>query len=262
LSTPATTPLSYNGYIQQIGVMAVVVTQDVAGVWQGVDPAFNSIVPQMLNYSEARIQRDLDFLQSQTSNTYTLIPGNPVFSIPIDDFLTIQTLEVTQTAGSTLVNTTPLLPVSKEFIQNCYSGVASAGTPQYFAPVGDSFGNGGDISNNILLGPVPNYSYTLRVFGTIRMPSLAKYATAGPADTSYTYISEWLPDMLVMASMIYISAFQRNFSATSDDTQMSMSYEKQYQALRLGAIAEENRRKGQASGWSGYSTPTAATPTR
>jgi hypothetical protein len=61
--------------------------------------------------------------------------------------------------------------------------------------------------------------------------------------------------MLIMASMIYISAYQRNFSATSDDPAMPMNYEKQYQALRLGAIAEENRKKGMGSGWSSYSTP-------
>jgi hypothetical protein len=68
--------------------------------------------------------------------------------------------------------------------------------------------------------------------------------------------------MLIMASMIYISAFQRNFGPTSDTPESGMTYEKQYQALRLGAIAEENRKKFQCSGWSSYSTPTSATPTR
>jgi hypothetical protein len=100
------------------------------------------------------------------------------------------------------------------------------------------------------------------VTGSSRAPSLYQYATAGVADTSYTYISAYYPDMLVMASMIYISAFQRQFSATSDDTQMGQTYEKAYQALRLAAIPDENKRKFQGSGWSSYSTPTAATPTR
>jgi hypothetical protein len=68
--------------------------------------------------------------------------------------------------------------------------------------------------------------------------------------------------MLMLGSMIYISMFQRNFGVASDTPESGMTYEKQYQALRLGAIAEENRRKLQGSAWSSYSTPTSATPTR
>ena len=262
MSSPGLNPLSYNAYIQQMAVMAVVQATETAGVWAGVDPAFNTAVPQMLSYAEGRIQRDLDLLAAQSSNTYTLTAGTPIFSIPIDDFLVVQTLEVTQMSGATTVNATPLLPVSREFIQNCYVGMFNAGTPQYFAMVGDMFGNGADTNNNVLLGPTPNYAYTMRVTGTIRTPSLYKYAIAGVADTKYTYISSYYPDMLIMASMVYITAFQRNFGHTSDTPESGMTYEKQYQALRLGAIAEENRKKQMGSGWSAYSTPTAATPTR
>jgi hypothetical protein len=243
--------------------MAVVTTVETAGVWAGLDAAFNTIVPQMLNYSELRISRDLDLLASQTSNTtYVLTAGVGVLKIPIDDFLTLQTFEITQMSGSSTVNATPLLPVSKEFIQNCYGGLTSSGAPQYYAMIGDDFGDGADTFNKVLLGPTPNFAYTVRVTGTIRTPSLFKYATTGVADTSYTYISAYYPDMLIMASMIYISAFQRNFGPASDTPESGMTYEKQYQALRLGAIAEENRKKLQGSAWSAYSTPTSATPTR
>lgn len=262
MSTPATNPLSYNAYVTQIGVMAVVLASDVGGVVQGADAAFNAIIPQMLNYAELRIQRDLDLLPSQTSNNYTLTAGSPILPIPIDDFFTVQTIEILQASGSMVVNGAPLLPVSREFIQNCYAGIASAGTPLYFAMVGDNYGDGANSFNNVLLGPTPNFGFTARVSGTIRMPSLYKYASVGLADTAYTYISEFYPDLLIMASMIYISAFQRNFSATSDSTEMGLSYEKQYQALRLGAISEENRKKMMGSSWSSYSTPTSATSTR
>jgi hypothetical protein len=257
--TIPTNPLSFNLYVQQIGIMAVVQTQNVAGVEQFVDAAAQGILPQMLNYAELRIQRDVDLLASQASNTYTLTQGVSVFQLPVDDFVTVQTLEVLTAPGAT---PSPLLPVSKEFIQNCYSGLASAGTPQYFAMYGDTFGGDQDTNTNILLGPPPNFAYTLRVTGTCREPSLLQNAQAGIADTEYTYVSSYMPDLLIMASMIYISAFQRNFSATADDIPMGQTYEKQYQALRIGAIQEENRRKQMGSGWSSYSTPTSATPTR
>lgn len=262
MTAPATTPLSYNAYVTQLGIMAVALTQSVGGVNQFIDTPLQGALPQALNYAELRIQRDLDFLQARSSNTYTLTAGNNLFSIPINDFLILETFEVTQNSGSTVVNSTPLLPVSKEFIQNCYAGTASADMPKYFAMFGDTFGDGANTNINVLLGPAPNFAYPVRVTGVIRLPTLAQYATSGPADTSYTYISELLPDMLIMASMVYISAFQRNFSAASDSPDMGQSYEKQYQALRLSAISEENRKKFQGSSWSSYSTPVAATPTR
>lgn len=261
-SAPATNPLSYNEYITNVGVMAVALTQPVAGVVQFVDATLQAIIGQMLNYAELRIQRDVDFLQAKSYNTYTLTQGSNLLQIPINDFLMLETLEITQNSGSTIVNSAPLTPASKEFIQNCYAGAASANAPRYFAMIGDTFGNGADTNINVMLGPVPNYAYPVRAFGVIRLPSLAKYATTGVADTSYTYISQFMPDLLMMASMIYVSAYQRNFSATSDSADMGQSYEKQYQALRLGAISEENRKKFNESGWSSMSTPVSATPSR
>lgn len=260
--TAPTNPLSYNQYIQNIGVMAVAPTQETTGVYSFVDPPLQTIIGQMLNYAELRISRDLDLLSSQTSNIYTLTQGVNVFPLPVNDFQTVQTLEIVQLSGGVVANATPLTPVSKEFIQNVYSGLYSAGTPEYFAMYGDNFGGEQDSFTNILLGPPPNYAYSLRVTGTALAPSLYQSAVIGNADTVYTYISAYYPDLLMMASMIYISAYQRNFSATSDSADMGQTYEKQYQALRLGAVPLENRRKSQGSGWTAYSTPIAATPTR
>lgn len=262
MTSPATNPLSYNGYIQSVGVMAVALTTSVGGVTQFVDAPLQAVVGQMLNYSELRIQRDIDALQARAPNTYTLTAGNNVLSIPINDFLVIETLEAQQVSGGNLVNNQPMIETSKEFIQNCYSSVFSSGYPKYYAKWGSNFGDGANTNVNILVGPPANYAYPIRVTGVIRMPSLAQFATAGPADTSYTYISQWLPDLLLMASMIFISAYQRNFSANSDSKDMPVNYEQQYRTLLAGAIAEENRKKGMGSGWSGYSTPATATPTR
>jgi hypothetical protein len=262
MSAPATNPLSYNAYVQQMGVLAVEQTVETNGVWAFVNNGPNTILPQMLNYAELRIQRDLNFLSSQSSNTYTLTAGNPILSIPVDDFFTVQTVEIVQGNGSQVYVAQPLLPVSKEFIQNCYGGLTASGTPQYFAMYGDNWEDGQDTYNNVLFGPPPNYGYTVRITGSSRSPSLYQYAVAGVADTSYTYISAYYPDMLILASMIYITMYQRNFSAVSDSPDMGQTYEKQYQAARAIAIPDENNRKFQGSGWSSYSTPASATPTR
>jgi hypothetical protein len=262
MTSPALNPLSFNAWVQAVGVMSVVLTQETGGVWGFVDAPLQAVLPQILSYAEGRIQRDIDALQARSSNTYALTASNNLLSIPINDFLVIETLETTQVSNGIVVNSTPMIPVSKEFIQNCYAGVFSTGCPKYFAMFGDTFGDGANTNVNVLLGPAPNFAYPVRVTGVIRMPSLYKFATSGPADTSYTYISQWLPDLLLVASMIFISAYQRNFSANSDDPAMPVNYEKQYRTLLAGAIAEENRKKGMGSGWSGYSTPATATPTR
>jgi hypothetical protein len=46
-----------------------------------------------------------------------------------------------------------------------------------------------------------------------------------------------------MATMIYVTAYQRNWGKMSDDPQMALSYESQYQALKTSALSEENRKK-------------------
>src|ERR1700744_2588471 len=217
MTTAPTNALSYNAFITQLGVMAVAVTTETAGVVQFVDPPLQAIVPAILNYAELRINRDLDCLSSQTSNIYTLTAAQNVFPLPVNDFVTVQTLEIVYLSNGVVVDSCPLLPVSKEFIQNCYGGMFSANAPKYYAMYGDNFGDEQDSVTNILFGPAPNYAYCLRVTGTAYAPSLYQSASAGPADSVYTYISAYYPDMLILASMIYISAYQRNWSSASDD---------------------------------------------
>jgi hypothetical protein len=112
-----------------------------------------------------------------------------------------------------------------------------------------------------------NATFTVTVTGTT---TVTVSTTAAPATTigtaalpsSTTFISLNLPDVMIMASMIYISAYQRNFGRANDDPQMAVTYESQYQALLKGAAVEEARKKFEAAGWSSQSPSTFATPTR
>jgi hypothetical protein len=258
MSTPNTTPLTYNGYVTQIGTMAVVNTTTSSGVVVGVDTAFNNIIPQMLNYAELRIQRDLDLLPSLNAKTYTLSYGNNQLQISVNDFVTLQTIEVTGNDGSSY----PIMPVSKEVIQNVYGISSTVAPPIYFAMYGGDASTGGDTYTNIIFGPYPDNNYTVTVTGTSRLPTLYQYANAGQAGTNTTFISTYLPDLLIMASMIYLSAFQRNFGRMSDDPAMAQSYEAQYKTLLTSAAVEEARKKFSASAWSSMSPAVAASPNR
>lgn len=268
-----TTGLSFNGtpatgasYLTQIATMAVV---------DQTDPNFLNILPAMISYAENRIYRDLDFLVSSISTTaYSLTTGNRQLSVPAGTFVVPEQINVLLPIGVTDPNSAsryPLLPTTKEFLDAVYGNYANLGMPRYFCPFDDYL---------FYVGPFPDQNYTVEIVGTYRPQSLgpgsldatflANYQTyTGTAYPNYagttttTFISLYLPELLIMASMIYIAAYQRNFSsALGNDPQMPVTYETQYQTLLKSAVSEENRKKFEAAAWSSQSVSTTATPTR
>lgn len=248
-----TTPMSYDGsvagttsYITQIATMAVV---------QEDNPEFLTILPQMIVYAELRMYRDLDFLFTSGSTTaYSLTEGSRTLNVNADTFpygTLVVPEQINVLVGSTdpdLAQRVPLLPTTKEFLDAVYGSgaVTNRGVPQYWVPFDDY---------TFLVGPYPDQSYTVELIGTYRPNSLS-------STNLETFISKNLPDLMIMASMIYISGYQRNFGRANDDPQMAVTYESQYQALLKGAAIEEARKKFEAAGWSSQSPSTFATPTR
>lgn len=235
------TGLTYSTYKTQIATLAVV---------EETDPYFATILPMMIDYAELRILRDLDLLSASSSNTtYSCTPGSRQISIPQGTFVTTEQINLLTPAGTTDPNSgarTPLLPTTKEFLDAVYSSSLSPGQPKYYAPFND---------NVFLVGPYPDQTYRVEIVGMIRP------ATLSGSNTS-TFISSYLPDMLIMASMVYISAYQRNFGKIADDPAMAMTYESQYQTLLKGAAVEEARKKYEGPAWSSQSPTPIATPTR
>lgn len=237
-----TTGLTYSDYVNEIATLAVV---------SPTDPNFVEIIPQMITYAENRIYRDLDLLSTVTSNaTYATTSGGPKLVFNIADFITVQEVNVITPAGETNPNSgtrNPLLPVTKEYLHYVYPDQTEASVPKNFAM----------LSQNILMfGPWPDANYTLEIIGTYRPNSLS-------ASNTTTFISLYLPDLFIMASMIYVSGFQRNFiSSAANDPGMPVNYETQYQALLKGAMIEEYRKKFESSGWTAMSPSPVATPTR
>jgi hypothetical protein len=238
-----TTGLTYSTYTQQIATMAVVPQSDAN---------FQIILPMAISYAELRIQRDLDFLSSQVydNSSYSTSTITNLLTIPTAAFITLQTIQVT--ANGKIY---PLTAVAKEYIQNVYNSSDSAGRPTVFAVYGGDSATTGNTSQYILLGPYPDAVYPLTLTGTIHSASLSSNNTT-------TFISTYLPDLFIMASMIYVSAYQRNFGRQSDDPQMAQSYESQYQALIKGATVEECRKKFQSAAWGSQSPSPIATPPR
>jgi hypothetical protein len=228
-------------YVQQVAELAVVDQTDVN---------YLAILPMMITYAENRMYRDLDFLFTSTSITgYAVTNGSRQISIPDGTIVVSEQINLITPSGTSSPDAgtrVPLLPTTKEYLDAVYGSSQYTGQPQYFAPFND---------NLFLVGPFSNATYFVEIVGTYRPSSLSSTNTT-------TFISLYLPDVFIMASMIYISAYQRNFGRQSDDPQMAQSYEAQYQALLKGAAVEEARKKFEAAAWSSQSPATVSSPTR
>jgi hypothetical protein len=239
-----TTGLTYSQYVTQVAELAVVATDDTN---------FVAILPAMITYAENRIYRDLDLLSTVTAQTgYSLTASSPNLTFPQGTFVTVQDVNVITPVGiadPTFGTRNTLLPVSKSYLYYNYPNNSTTGVPKYFAMLSDY---------QMTVGPWPDQNYAVEIVGTIRPASLS-------ATNTTTYISLYLPDLFIMASMVYISGYQRNFALSANqpnDAGMPVNYESQYMALLKSATVEEFRKKFQASGWTSMSPPVVATPAR
>lgn len=233
--------LTYSTFKTQLAALAVV---------PETDPNFLIILPDAISYAELRLCRDVDFLSTVQANTdYSTTDGQSTLIINSGVFVTLQNINLITPAGTLIPDQgtrNPLLPTSKEFLQYCWPSANNKALPKYFAMIKDT---------QIALGPWPDAVYLVEILGTIRPETLS--------DTNQTtFISQYLPDIFLMAAMIYISGYQRNFGRQSDDPQMAQSYEQQYQLLLAGCVKEEYRKKFAASAWTSQSSSPVATPAR
>jgi hypothetical protein len=203
-----------------------------------------------IDYAELRICRDLDFLFTSSANSsFALTQNDRRVTIPQGTFVVTEQINVITPFGTVnpeLGTRNPLLPATKEFLDAVYGSASTAGVPKYYCAFND---------NVFLVGPFPNQAYQIEIVGTVRPAPLS---VGNPT----TFISSYLPDLFIMASMIYITGYQRNFGKIADDPAMAITYEQQYQTLLKGALVEEMRKKYEASAWSSQSPSPVATPTR
>lgn len=236
-----TTGLTYSDYVTQIATLAVV---------SPTDTNFLTILPMAITYSENRIYRDLDLLATVlTNSTKAFTANNRSVTVSIADFVTLQQVNVITPYGTTnpeLGTRNPLLPATKEYLDNVWPNSSGATIPANFAMLNQS---------NFIVGPWPDQAYQIEIVGTFRPASLSVSNTS-------TVLSLYWPDLLIMASMIYVSGYQRNFGRLNDDPQMAITYESQYQALLKSAVVEEGRKKFSAAAWSSMSPATVASPSR
>ena len=239
-----TTGLTYNQYVTELANLAVV---------DSTDANFVANLPQCITYAENRIYRDLDLLSTVTPvSGFSCATGSRQISWPMAQFVTVQEINVITPVGvsdpnaGTRIN---LLPTTKVWMDTVYASPSAIGVPRWMAMLNQ---------NTALIAPWPDANYSVEIVGTVRPDSLS-------SSNSTTFISLYLPDLFLMASMVFISGYQRDFAlgaSQPNDPSMPINYETQYQTLLKSAMVEEARKRFEAGGWTSLSPAVVATPTR
>lgn len=226
------------------------------------DPDLNERIPLLPATKE--------YLDAVFGSSLSANRAQPKYFVPFNDTLFLvgpvpdvdYYVEVVGTVRPAILGFTPQITSA---IQNLTSGSVVFTSPHGIA-------NGAQVTLTGFTPSTWNGTFTATVSGdsaiTITLPNSVASPTGATVIGSagngngVSFISQYLPDLLIMASMIYISAYQRNFGRQSDDPQMAQSYEGQYQALLKSATVEEARKKFEAAAWSSQSPAQVASPTR
>lgn len=227
--------LNYTTYVAQIAnIMSV----------QSTTPQFQTMLPGMIDYAEQRIYRELDLLNTVVRNaTTSLVAGSRNFALPTTSngpFVTIQGINIITPVGAEPDNGTrnALQITVRDYLDTVWNSATGASLPKLFAMI-DQF--------NIIVGPWPNAAYIVEVIGTIRPNPLS-------SSNATTFLTDYLPDLFIAASMIYATGYQRDFGSQSDNPAQAVSWESQYEKLFASANGEELRKKFAGPGWTSLSS--------
>lgn len=235
--------LNYSGFVQRFAELTASIKAD-------ANPTI--IIPAAIDYAEQRIYRELDLLAVVTTDATTACSsGVRNFTLPtgIGTFITTDQVNVFTPAAVASSNATrvPLVPVSRDFLDNSYPTALSSqcATPEYFSMRSNSI---------IAFGPAPDAAYTIEVIGTQRPTVLS-------ASNSSTILTQYVPDLFVAASMVFAADYMKK-GADPSIAQHQQSWEAQYQTLMKSAATEQFRAKFQAEGWTAEQPNPIATPSR
>lgn len=234
--------LTYDTYIQQISNLLVI---------GSTDSNFLTMLPGMIDYAEGRIYRELDLLAtSLTDTTQSMTAGNRQVPLPTAyGNLIVNNVNVITPATATSTSGTrkPLTQTTIDVIDAVWGTDGSnKGEPQFWAMLDN---------DTILVGPSPDAAYPIEVHAVRQNP------TPLSSTNTTTILTEMLPDLFIAASMVFGSAYQRDFSAQGDNPAQGQSWESQYQLLKASAEVQEVRKTYESQAWTSRA-PVAAQPPR
>lgn len=230
---------NYSQYVTDLANLLVVPTSDTG---------YQTVLPNIIDDAEQRIYRELDLLATIIRDqSGSLTANSRNFTFP-QHMIVVESLNVFTPAGLT-TNRIQLVETSREWMDRVWGNevaISSTTYPSWYAPITDQ---------QIIVGPSPGAAFTMEVVGTIRPTPLS-------ASNTTTYLTLYLPDLFMAASMVFAAGYQQNFSSMSDNPAQSMSWESHYQELFKSANTEEMRKRYASQGWTPKQPTPLATPPR
>lgn len=237
--------LNYTTYVDQLSNLMV---------QNSTAAEFVTFLPGCIDYAEQRIYRELDLQTTRVADaTTTVSSGVRTFTLPTTspngNFVVVEQINILTpvTATSSDGTRNPLTPVTKEYLDFAWpSATANTGVPLFMAPLNQT---------TYILGPSPDAAYYAEVIGTVRPVPLS-------ASNSSTFLTQNLPDVFMAASMVFASAYQRDFGPATDDPAKGSTWESQYKNLMASANIEELRKRFMGPAWQPMTPSPVATPPR
>lgn len=230
---------TYSQYVTELANLIVVDPTDVE---------FTTVLPNIIDDAEQRIYRELDLLATIVRDQTGLLTANSrSFTFP-QHFVVSESINVFTPVGTT-TNRIELVPTTREYIDWVWGNETAPFTPSiptHYAMITDQ---------QIIVGPSPDAAYRMEVVGTVRPTPLS-------ATNTTTYLTLYLPDLFMAASLVFAAGYQLNFSPMGDNPQAGMTWEQHYQTLLASANVEETRKKYAAQAWTPKQPSPISTPPR
>lgn len=228
------------------------------------DSNYERVLPAAFAYAEGRIYRELNFLATDIY-TYQPLIANVREAVLSPDVLTVQSVSVLTPVGLTVDSNSrrhPLERISHEALDMFWPQSSfKRGMPKKFTIFGlrtqpDPLPNPDPPTTQpqppifrpegfnywLRVMPTPDRSYLTEVYGGVQPQPLSQ---ANPE----TFLSLRYPELFIACCMVFITGYQRDYGAQSDDPQRAMSWEAQYKALRDGIQLEASTQRSEGPSW-------------
>lgn len=228
--------MNYSQYVTRLVTnMAGISITDPSQPNPTTDPEFNNFLPEIIDYAEQRIYRELDFLATRTTDvSQATVSGSRNLPIP-SQLVVIEALALLLGPA----NRVALVSTTLDALDAMWPNVNLTQTPQFGVTHYAVYDQQGAASQ-VRIAPTPDNAYVAEFRGTFRPAPMS-------SSNQNSFLGTYLPDLFFTASMIHASDYMRNFG-TGDTPGMAQEWESQYNKLKTGAAVEELRKKrGQAN---------------
>jgi hypothetical protein len=227
------------------------------------DSNYEVIVPAAFLYADGRIYRELNWLATDVTQPFTLIANERETVLPAD-VLTVRSINVCTPLGPITRNSRRHYPerISPEALDIFWPQASfKTGIPKKYAVVGvrpplailpqppqvgtqplpPNFAPERFIYAAHFM-PSPDRPYVAEVFGGVAPKPLSQ-------SNPETFLSVNYAELFIACCMVFITGYQRDYGAQSDDPARAVSWEGQYTKLREGIALEAGMQRGEGPGF-------------